>query len=70
MSTMRDELHHLVDSLPDDRLAPVLALVRDNVPAPHRDRAIATLKRVRVRMHGVTGIDEELDRIRNSESRG
>jgi hypothetical protein len=29
--TMRDELHHLVDQLPDTQVRPVLELVRDRV---------------------------------------
>jgi hypothetical protein len=31
MSAMRDELHHLVDELPEAEVAPVLDLVRDHV---------------------------------------
>jgi hypothetical protein len=31
MSAMRDELHHLVDELPDGQVEQVLALVRDHV---------------------------------------
>jgi hypothetical protein len=38
MSVTREELHHLVDELPE---------------------------RVRERMHGVTGADEELQRLRD-----
>lgn len=29
---MRDELHHLIDQLPEEQVAPMLALVRDSVP--------------------------------------
>lgn len=70
MSALRDELHHLLDRLPDDRLPPVLAVVRDNMPTPYRDRALANLERIRQRMQDATGLDEELDKIRNMESRG
>jgi hypothetical protein len=31
MSAMRDELHHLVDELPEGKVERVLALVRDHV---------------------------------------
>ncbi|MFI7424595.1 hypothetical protein [Nonomuraea sp. NPDC049684] len=31
MSAMRDELHHLVDRLPEDEVAPLLRLVRDQL---------------------------------------
>jgi hypothetical protein len=31
MSAMRDELHHLVDELPESQVGPVLDLVRDHV---------------------------------------
>lgn len=31
MSAMRDELHHLVDELPEAQVGPVLDLVRDHV---------------------------------------
>lgn len=54
---MREELHHLVDQLPEERLAPVLQLIRGD---KRRIRAVATLQTVRERMHGVSGIDEEL----------
>src|SRR5262249_20824534 len=33
MSIMRDELHHLIDRLPEEQVAPMLALVRDSLPA-------------------------------------
>ncbi|MEV7907980.1 hypothetical protein [Streptomyces anulatus] len=29
MSVMREELHHLVDCLPEEKVAPLLRLVRD-----------------------------------------
>lgn len=36
---MREELHHLVDRLPEDKVAPLLRLVRDQLdePQPVRD---------------------------------
>jgi hypothetical protein len=69
MSVMREELHHLVDQLPEERLAPVLQLIRQDTAAGRRERAAATLERVQQRMQGVTGADEELDRLRDG-SRG
>lgn len=67
---MRDELHHLVDELPEDRVAPVLAVVRENIsPERRRQQALATLEIVREKMRGVTGVDEELDELRDG-SRG
>ncbi|WP_101790603.1 hypothetical protein [Nonomuraea indica] len=70
MSEMRAELHSLVDQLPEDQVVPVLALVRENVlSSRRRERAVASLARVRERMRGVTGVDEELDRLREG-SRG
>jgi hypothetical protein len=66
MSVMRDELHHLVDQLPEDRVAPVLAVVRENIsPQRRREQAVATLEQVRAKMHDVTGLDEELDGLRD-----
>lgn len=62
---MRDELHHLVDQLPEERLAPVLELIRDDAAGRRKAEAAATLVRVRERMHGVTGVDEELQRLRD-----
>jgi len=35
---MRDELHHLVDELPEAQVEPVLALVRDHVGDKHPER--------------------------------
>ena len=32
MSVMREELHHLIDQLPEEQVAPILALVRGNLP--------------------------------------
>jgi hypothetical protein len=66
---MRDELHHLVDQLPEERLALVLELIRRDAATGHEARAAATLERVRERMHGVTGVDEELQELR-AEDRG
>ncbi|WP_146087473.1 hypothetical protein [Thermomonospora echinospora] len=69
MSALREELHHLVDQLPDERLAPVLALVREGARPGRRAAAVAALERVRERMRDVPGVDEELDRLRDG-SRG
>jgi hypothetical protein len=70
MSAMREELHLLVDQLPEDRVPPVLALVRENMSlSRRREKALVALERIRGRMRGVTGVDEELDRLRE-ESRG
>ncbi|HEX4255197.1 MAG TPA: hypothetical protein VH089_08925 [Streptosporangiaceae bacterium] len=69
MSVTRDELHHLVDQLPEERLASVLELIRSDAETGRRAGAAATLERVRERMHDVTGIDEELKRLRD-EGRG
>ncbi|MBB5082859.1 hypothetical protein [Nonomuraea endophytica] len=70
MSAIRDELHSLVDQLPEDQVPPVLALVRENIAATHRrGGAVRTLERIQKRMRGVTGVDEELHRLRD-ESRG
>jgi len=33
MSVMREELHHLIDRLPEEQVAPMLVLVRDSLPA-------------------------------------
>jgi hypothetical protein len=65
MSVTRDELHHLVDQLPEERLAPVLELIRGDAATERKARAAATVERVRERMHGVTGADEELQRLRD-----
>lgn len=60
MTAMREELHSLVDRLPEERVASVLAIVRASVSAAdRRAQAIATFERVRDRMAGVTGLDEE-----------
>ncbi|MFI6502208.1 hypothetical protein [Nonomuraea typhae] len=34
MSVMREELHHLVDRLPEEKVAPLLRLVRDQLDEP------------------------------------
>lgn len=67
MSAMRDELHHLVDQLPEERLAPVLRLIREDEAAKRKGRAAATLVRAHDRMRGVTGLDEELQRLRKGD---
>lgn len=59
---MREELHQLVDQLPEEQLAPVLQLIRRD---ERRARAVATLRTVQQRMTGVTGADEELDALRD-----
>lgn len=51
MSVTRDELHHLVDQLPEERLASVLELIRGDAASGRKTRAAATLERVRERMH-------------------
>lgn len=61
MSALRQELHHLVEQLPEERLAPVLQLIRGD---ERRIRAAATLETVRERMRGTAGIDEELSALR------
>ncbi len=32
MSVMREELHHLIDRLPEEQVAPILVLVRESLP--------------------------------------
>jgi hypothetical protein len=64
MSAVREELHHLVDQLPEERLAPVLQLIRGD---ERRMRATATLEIVRRRLHGITGVDEELSQLRDGD---
>lgn len=32
MTTMREELHHLIDRLPESQVAPILAIVRQSTP--------------------------------------
>jgi hypothetical protein len=59
---MREELHHLVDELPEERLALVLQLIRGD---GRQAKAVATLEVIRERLNGVTGIDEELSQLRD-----
>lgn len=59
---MWEELHQLVDQLPEERLAPVLRPIRGD---SRRARAVATLEAVRARLSGVTEVDEELSRLRD-----
>jgi hypothetical protein len=35
MSAMRDELHHLVDELPEPEVRPILELIRGRADAAH-----------------------------------
>jgi hypothetical protein len=67
MSATRDELHFLVDQLPEERLVPVLRLIPGDDAAGRRERAAATLALVQERMRGVTGADEELARLRDGD---
>ncbi|NUW36223.1 hypothetical protein HTZ77_33145 [Nonomuraea sp. SMC257] len=70
MDALRDELHALVDQLPEDKVAPVIALVRQNLGmSERRARAVSTPARIQSRLHGVEGVDEELNRLRDG-SRG
>jgi hypothetical protein len=32
MSTLREELHQLIDRLPESQMAPILAIVRESTP--------------------------------------
>jgi hypothetical protein len=67
VSAVHTELHDLVDQLSEDQATSVLAWIRSNAsPLERRERALATLDRVRDRLSGVTGIDEELDRLRDN----
>lgn len=65
MSAMREELHYLVEQLPEERLEPVLRLIRGDTEAERRMRAAATIERVQERMRGVTDIDGELAGLRD-----
>jgi len=67
MSAIRDELHSLVDQLPEERLVPVLRLIRGDDAAGCRKRALAALAQVRERMRGVTAADDELLRLRDGD---
>ncbi|MFI7617694.1 hypothetical protein ACIBP6_41380 [Nonomuraea terrae] len=40
MSVMREELHHLVDRLPEEKVAPLLRLVRDQLDEPQAVREL------------------------------
>lgn len=64
---IRDELHFLVDQLPEERLVPVLRLIRGGEDAARRERAAATVARVQESLRGVTGADEELLRLRDGD---
>ncbi|WP_073950347.1 hypothetical protein [Streptomyces kebangsaanensis] len=33
MSTLREELHQLIDRLPESQVAPILAIVRESTPS-------------------------------------
>jgi len=37
MSALRDELHQLIDQLPDSQVAPILAIVRERTHAENGD---------------------------------
>ncbi|MEU7881267.1 hypothetical protein [Microbispora bryophytorum] len=66
MSVQREELHHLIDELPEEQVGRVLALVRGSVPGrASRKAVLATLAAVQERMSGVTGMDEELQSLRD-----
>ncbi|WP_327049226.1 hypothetical protein OG320_15930 [Microbispora sp. NBC_01189] len=66
MSVQREELHHLIDELPEEQVGRVLALVRGSVPGhASRKAVLATLAAVQERMSGVTGVDEELQSLRD-----
>lgn len=54
-------------SCPKERLAPVLRLIRGEDAEGRRGRAAATLVLVQERMHGVTGADEKLARLRDGD---
>lgn len=64
MSGTREELRHLVHPLPEERLAPVLQLTRGG---GRKTPAAATVEAVRARMSAVTGIGEELSRLRDGD---
>jgi len=59
---VREEIHQLVDQLPEERLSPVLRLIRGG---DRRVRAVAILKTAQRRMAGVTGVDQELADLRD-----
>ena len=53
--------------LPEERLVPVLQLIRDDEAAGRRKQALVTLAQVQERMRGVTGAAEELLRLRDGD---
>jgi len=66
VSVLREEPNKLVDELPEEQVGRVLALVHGSVPTPaSRDAALATSAAFQERMAGVTGVDEELQRLRD-----
>ena len=67
MSALRHELHELVDQLPDGELAPVLELARQRARRSRRAQAAVALAHAQERTSGVTGADEELERLRDGE---
>jgi hypothetical protein len=67
MSGIRDKLHTLVGQLPEERLVPVLQLIRGDEAAGRRKQALVTLAQVQQRMRGVTGAGEELLRLRDGD---
>jgi len=62
---LRDALFRLVEQLPEERLGPVLRMIRGDVGTERRMRAVAAIERVQERLRGVTGIDEELAGLRD-----
>lgn len=62
MSALREELHHLVDELPEERLSRVLQLLRGD---SRKAKAIAALEAIQERVNGVTGINEKLSLLRD-----
>ena len=58
MSAMRDELHGLVDELPEEELGQAIAQVRQSIAAAQaRGRAAARLERAQQRMLGARKAD-------------
>jgi hypothetical protein len=53
---MRDELHYLVEYLSEERLEPVLRLIRGDAEAEGRARAVATVEHAQERLRGVAGV--------------
>ncbi|WP_327049237.1 hypothetical protein OG320_15985 [Microbispora sp. NBC_01189] len=54
MSVMREELHHLVDRLPEEKVAPLLRLVRDQLEEPPVVRDLPFIGLLR-RTHAAAG---------------